>query len=482
VIAPGWLMLAQDQPAAHSFTALLGALIAIILATRFLGGLAQRMGQPAVLGELIAGVLLGGSVLGLLDPTDPAIAAFAEIGVLVLLFQIGLHTDLAGLIKVGRSATTVAMVGVAIPFALGYLVARWLGIEVIPALVAGAALTATSVGISARVLSDLGRLDSPEGQIVLGAAVLDDIIGLVILAVVAKIVGGAEVTAMSVGWITIVALGFVVIALVVGRIAIPPLFFFLGRSRSEGTLGLVALAFAFTLAWLADAAGSALIIGAFAAGLILHPTPQVKDVEKAVTTLGHLFVPIFFASVGAAVDLRALADSRALMVGGALIAVGVLGKVAAGFAPWWFRGHKLLIGAAMVPRGEVGLIFAQMGLATGAIGADLFGAIMLMVLVTTLVTPPFLGRLAEHGARPPVHDRPGEGGIDDLVAGTSARRGSVASGVVMTGAVTTPDLEEGPSDGLSPSERAALRAQQRIEARLARLAQERAAKSEEPPA
>jgi Kef-type K+ transport system membrane component KefB len=454
-------------------------LVALIIATKFLGGLAQRFNQPSVLGELVAGVILGGSVIGLLDPTDPVIAAFAEIGVLVLLFQIGLHTDLKGLIKVGSTATMVASVGVAIPFALGFFVTRALGIDTVPALVAGAALTATSVGISARVLSDLGRLGSPEGQIVLGAAVLDDIIGLVILSVVAGIVGGAAVTVLSVTWITVVALGFVIVSLLIGRIAIPPIFAILGMSSAEGTLGLLALAFAFTMAWLADAAGSALIIGAFAAGLILHPTPQVKEVEKAVTTIGHLFVPIFFASVGAAVDLRALGDSRALLVGGALIVVGVLGKVAAGFAPWWFRGNKTLIGVAMVPRGEVGLIFAQMGLATGALGADLFGAIMLMVLVTTLLTPPVLGRIASRDRTPSVSDRPGEGGIDDLVAGTMPHRhadDAGAGGVPLSGPVEG----VGASDGLTESERAALAAQRRIEARLARVARERAARESDP--
>jgi Kef-type K+ transport system membrane component KefB len=321
---------------------------------------------------------------------------------------------------------------------------------------------------------------------VLGAAVLDDIIGLVILSVVAGIVGGQEATIASVSWVAIVAVGFVAVALIVGRIVVPPIFFFLGQKRAEGTLGLVALAFAFALAWLADAAGSALIIGAFAAGLILHPTPQSKDIEKAVTTIGHLFVPIFFASVGAAVDLRALGNTQALLVGAALIAVGVAGKVAAGFAPWWFKGHRLLIGVAMVPRGEVGLIFAQMGLASGALGADLFGAIMLMVLVTTLVTPPVLGRVAAKVARGIVTDRPGAGGIDDLVAGTRQpdREHSLAvQGVVSgPGAGASPDLEEPASDGLSPSERAAIRAQQRIEARLAKLAQDRAAKGDDPPA
>ena len=473
MIGQGWFTLLQDGGGEHSFSHLLGVLVALILATKLLGGLAQRFGQPSVLGELIAGIILGGSALGLLDPNDAVIAAFAEIGVLILLFQIGLHTDLKGLIKVGPTATMVAAVGVAVPFALGFFVSRSLGIETVPALVAGAALTATSVGISARVLSDLGRLGSAEGQIVLGAAVLDDIIGLVILSVVAGIVGGAAVTIGSVAQITVIALGFVVVALVIGRIAIPPIFAIVGMGAAAGTLGLLAIAFAFTLAWLADAAGSALIIGAFAAGLILHPTPQVKEVEKAVTTLGHLFVPIFFASVGAAVDLGALADSRSLMVGGALIAVGVFGKVVAGYAPWWFRGHKTLIGVAMVPRGEVGLIFAQMGLATGALGPELFGAIMLMVLVTTLLTPPLLGRLARASATAPT-DLPGQGGIDDLVAGTMQHHRDVEAtdGRVLTG----PVAGVRPADGLTDSERAALEAQRRIEARLARMAEERAAR------
>jgi Kef-type K+ transport system membrane component KefB len=190
-------------------------------------------------------------------------------------------------------------------------------------------------------------------------------------------------------------------------------------------LGLFGLAFAFALALLANLVGSALIVGAFAAGIVLFGIPQRQAIEKATTTIGHFFVPIFFASVGAAVDLRALANPRALAVGGALIVVGVFGKIVAGFVPFWFRGRKLLVGVAMVPRGEVGLIFAQMGLATGAIDMGLFGALMLMVLATTLITPPLLGRVARaqpsEGSPAAVvaSDTPGEGGIDDLVAGTS---------------------------------------------------------------
>ena len=180
----------MTAPDSGDLPALLGALVATLVGAKALGALAQRVGQPSVLGELIAGILLGGSVLGILDPGVPAIHALSEIGVLVLLFQIGLHTDLRSLASVGGTATTVAVVGVALPFTLGMLAARWLGMPAIPSLVAASALTATSVGISARVLGELGMLDQPEGRVVLGAAVLDDIIGLVILSVVASTVAG----------------------------------------------------------------------------------------------------------------------------------------------------------------------------------------------------------------------------------------------------------------------------------------------------
>ena len=418
------LAAAADPGAADAVTPLLAALVAIFVATKILGELAQRLGQPAVLGELIAGVLLGGSALGIVDPANPVITVLAEIGVIVLLFETGLHTELRSLLSVGNEATTVALAGVAIPFALGYGSALAFRLGHLPALVAGAALCATSVGISARVLSDLGRLDSAEGRVVLGAAVLDDIVGLVILAVVADVVSGTNVDVMHVSKISAVAILFFVAAVLIGMRVAPPAFRVIERIKSAGALGVFGLAFAFALALLAKLAGSALIIGAFAAGLVLFVVPQKQEIQRSTTTIGHFFVPIFFASVGAAVDLRALANRTSLGIGAALILCGVVGKILAGYVPWWFRGRKLLVGVAMVPRGEVGLIFAQMGLASGAIDAGLFGAIMLMVLATTLVTPPLLGRVARQRddevlATPGSEDRAGEGGIDDLVAGAS---------------------------------------------------------------
>lgn len=402
---------------------LLATLVAILLATKLLGEGARRIGQPAVLGELVAGVLLGVSLFGVLDPGDPVIHALAELGVLILLFEIGLHTDLRSLIGVGSAAVTVGLVGVAIPFALGYLVAHVLGLGVLASIVCGASLTATSIGISARVLSDLGQLETPEGQVVLGAAVLDDVVGLLILSVVSALVAGESVSMGSVALNTVVSLGFIVAALVVGSRLVPPLFRIIEEVETTGALGILALVFALALAWLASASRSAPIIGAFAAGLVLHRTPQRQEIERRVSSLGHFFVPIFFAAVGAAVDMRALASPRVALIGGALIAVALGGKFLAGFSPWWFRGRKSLVGVAMIPRGEVGLIFAQMGLTSGALDVSLFSAIALMVMVSTLVAPPLLGALTRRAPHAPdLRDRPGDGGIDDLVAGAGSER------------------------------------------------------------
>lgn len=396
---------------------LLFVLAAVILATKLLGEIAQRFRRPAVLGELVAGVVLGASVLGVYDPHSPVLQAFAQVGVLVLLFQIGLGTDLRSLRRFAGPALMVASVGVLLPFAGGVALMRALGVEPIAALVAGAALTPTSVGISTRVLNDLGRLQSAEGQVVLGAAVFDDVIGLVILSVIAGVVTGGSVTWLGTGRTAGVAVGFIAVALVMGSVAIPPLFRAVERIRITGALGLIALAFALSLAWLAAVSGSAMIIGAFAAGLILHPTPQRREIEVSVTALGHLFVPIFFASVGAAVDLRTLASPSVLLIGAALLAVGAAGKIAAGFSPWWFDGNKLLIGVGMLPRGEVELIIAQMALASGAISSGLFGALMLVVAATALISPVLIERAAR--VRPVGRDgRAGDGGIEDLVAGT----------------------------------------------------------------
>ncbi|SIO41162.1 sodium/proton antiporter NhaS3, CPA2 family [Singulisphaera sp. GP187] len=398
----------------------LGLLVIMLGAARLCGALAKAVGQPTVLGELVAGVLLGSSILGLVDPQVDVIHLLAELGVILLLFAIGLETDLRMLLKVGGASAAVAAVGVALPFALGYAVCRLLGLPNLVALVAGASLTATSVGITARVLSDLGRLQEPESQIILGAAVIDDVIGLVILTVIAALTQGEAVTVLSVARITGVAFGFLLGTILIGSLVVPRLVSLVSKIELPGTTTILALILAFGLAWLADRAGSAVIIGAFAAGLLLAKTPQAREVEHGVTELGNFFVPLFFVSVGAAVDIRVFnplvpANHATLLVGTLLIVVAVVGKFAAGYAAPWFKGKKNVIGVGMIPRGEVGLIFAQMGLTSGVFDAKLFSAVTLMVMATTFLAPPLLRALfppRDANWIPPKPD-----GIEELVTG-----------------------------------------------------------------
>jgi Kef-type K+ transport system membrane component KefB len=409
-------MLAASAPdlTGASVEQLLLLLAVILVAAKVLGELAERIGQPAVVGELVAGVILGPSLVGFIDPTLPSLHLLAEIGVVLLLFGIGLETDLKRLMSVGGAAFTVAMVGVLLPFAAGVGVARALGIQLLPAIVAGAALTATSVGITARVLSDLGQLHSVEGQIVLGAAVIDDVIGLVILAVVSDLVAGNAPSAFGIARTTAVAFGFLAATLLVGRVIMPPLFALISRTGKEHTLATMALALAFLLAVAASELGSALIVGAFAAGLVLAPTEHAPVIERGIIRLANVFVPIFFVAVGAAVDVRTFGSPGVLVVGLALTVVAVLGKLAAGYAPVWIRARKTLIGVGMIPRGEVGLIFAQTGLAAGVINAGEYSALMLMVLVTTFIAPPLLRQLITKAPPGPPGSEPDAGAVVEM--------------------------------------------------------------------
>ncbi len=404
----------------------LGILVVMLVAAKVFGYLAQRVGQPAVLGELIGGVVVGKAALGLVDPQIETIQLISELGVVILLFAIGMETDLRRLMKVGMTSLAVAVAGVALPFALGFAACRLMGQSTVVSIVAAATLTATSVGITARVLSDLGRLHDPEGQIILGAAVMDDVLGLLILGVVGELAQGREVSWLGILQTTASALGFLVAALLVGRHVVPILFRWAGRIELPGTATALALVAAFGLAWLADRCGSAMIIGAFAAGLLVVRAPQAREIERGITEIGHFFVPLFFVAVGAAVDLNALnpldpTGRRSLLVGLVLILVGVAGKLAAGFAPFWFRGNKLVIGVGMVPRGEVGLIFAQAGLAAGVFDAGLFGAVTMMVIVTTLFAPAVLKHLLGGGA---LSSEKGGKEPDDILAELTSPSGS----------------------------------------------------------
>jgi Kef-type K+ transport system membrane component KefB len=396
----------------------LGMLAVMLVVAKVGGYLAQRAGQPAVLGELLGGVVAGGSVFRLVNPEYETIHLISELGVVILLFAIGLETDLGQLVKVGATSFTVAVVGVVLPFALGFAVCRLLGLSTLVSIMSGATLTATSVGITARVLSDLGRLHDPEGQIILGAAVIDDILGLMILSIVAELAEGRELAPLSIVRSTATALVFLVGAIAIGKPAVPRVFRWLRRVELPGAATALALVAAFGLAWLAEVCGSAMILGAFAAGLIVRGAPQSDQIEHGITEIGHFFVPLFFVAVGASVNLNSLdpfepASRFALVTGGLLILVGVAGKLVAGYAPFWFRGNKTVVGVGMVPRGEVGLIFAQMGLASGVFDAGLFGAVTIMVMITTLLAPPCL----KHLLGPPIEltGKPSHETLEELV-------------------------------------------------------------------
>jgi Kef-type K+ transport system membrane component KefB len=359
----------------------------------------QKFGQPTILGELLGGVVLGASVLGILDPADPGIRILAGLGLLILLFEIGLATDLRALTRVGGTATVVAIVGVALPFVFGYAALSAMGVGRLAAIVCAASLTATSIGVSTRVLAELGFLQTVEGQVVLGTAVLDDIIGLVILSVIGSFAAGVAITTAGVVRTSAVAFGFVAVAIIVGSFVVPPLFHAAKRLRSPTTIAVMGLAFAFSLAALAGLLGSAIIVGGFVAGVLLNRIDQRDDVERSAGAMGSLLTPIFFASVGASVDLRALAQPRTLLITLVLLVAGAVGKLMAAYVPVWFKGNKALIGTAILPRGEVELIVAQTGLAIGALDAGLFGAITLMVLLTTLLSPPLIQAVAKRDPR-----------------------------------------------------------------------------------
>lgn len=377
---------------------LLIALLAIFAAAKLFGELAERIGQPAVLGEMVGGIVIGVSGLHLIDAHDPVLHVLSELGVLLLLFLIGLETDVRRLLSVGSASGAVAIVGVVVPFAAGYGVGAWLGYPTNVSVFLGAALTATSVGITARVLSDLGHLKTDESQVILGAAVVDDILGLVLLTVISGVAAGEKLTAAGVGKIFGIAFGFVILAVVIGSVLAPKIIRLIARLRVGKALFFASLMFGFGLAYLADLVGSGMIIGAFAAGLVLARTDKGRDIEHEVFDVAQFFIPIFFVSVGAAVDLKALnpfnADTRQFFVIGMLLTVvAIAGKLVSGYAAFGRPLRKLVIGVGMVPRGEVGLIFAQLGLTAGLLSGGLYSSVALMVMITTFVAPPALRAL-----------------------------------------------------------------------------------------
>ncbi|MFS8067081.1 MAG: cation:proton antiporter [Byssovorax sp.] len=412
VLAPALVGAAEDGHADPSATVVL-RLALILLAAKLGSDLAVRLGQPAVLGELTMGVLLGNSTaLGLhfFEPfkTDPSIDLFARLGVLLLLFEVGLESTVGQMLKVGLSSFLVAILGVIALFGIGWGV----GIVLLPSAGSyvhaflGATLSATSVGITARVLKDLGKSQTKEARIILGAAVIDDVLGLVILAVVTGMIAAADKgNALSYGTISLIfvkALVFLVGSLFLGVRFSPRLFRVAARLQARGVLLALGLAFCFLLAWLANFIGLAPIVGAFAAGLILEDVhyKQFTDrgehgLEELVAPISSFLAPVFFVVMGLRTELAVFADPKVLGLALALTAAAVIGKQVCSLGVRDKDVDRLSVGLGMIPRGEVGLIFANIG-ATLTIGGqpvvsrEGFSAVVVMVIVTTMLTPPAL--------------------------------------------------------------------------------------------
>ncbi len=413
----GWLAVAASSAQASTSDDPLPPILAglaLLFGAAKLGAWAMRkLRQPAVLGELLVGVALGNVPLieGLLAApgTATVFEALAGIGVILLLFEVGLESSVDELLQVGASATLVAVVGVIVPFGFGFWVSGWLlpAASVYTHAFIGATLCATSVGITARVLKDLGKLERPEAKVILGAAVIDDVLALIVLAVVQGVIIAADsgvgtgFEPSAVLWISAKAFGFLAVALVFGRKVAPYLFRFGARLKLEGMLLTLALVFCFGLAWLSAVAGLAPIVGAFAAGLVIdgagfsryfNEDGEETSLEDLLLPVSRFFVPLFFVLMGTKVKLAALYDPEVLALAAALTIVAILGKQACGLAVRGKGMSRLVVGLGMVPRGEVGLIFAMIGagLTLGGeriIDAKTYGAIVIMVMATTMITP-----------------------------------------------------------------------------------------------
>jgi Kef-type K+ transport system membrane component KefB len=392
------------------------ALALLIVAAKAGGELMGRMGQPPVLGELLAGVLLGNLGLFGITALDPLrgsqmLQLVAQTGAILLLFEVGVESDLMQLLAVGWSSLLVATLGVIAPMVLGYLVSAWMVPQAgwLTHLFVGGTLTATSVGITARVLKDLGKSNTKEARIILGAAVADDVIGLVVLAVVSGLVATATSSTAGAGaqwgpivWIVVKATLFLTLAVVAGRFWSQRVFVYAARLKVAGALLTLCIAFCFVVAGIAALVGLAPIVGAFAAGVVLeevHYKPFVdrgeRRVEELLFPITTVMVPIFFVAMGMRVDLKSFASPAVLGFASLITIVAIIGKQICGLGVLERGVDRLLIGLGMIPRGEVGLIFAGLGgtlMIQGApvLSSRTFSSLVLMIILTTFITPPLL--------------------------------------------------------------------------------------------
>ena len=400
---------------AHTFFLILAG---ILLTARLFGELASRIKIPPVIGELLAGVVLGPSLLGWIAPNE-IIRLLAEIGIIMLLFEVGLETNVRRLIRSGKKSLIVAFMGFILPFIFGFIICRWiLNLDILPSLFVGGTLTATSIGITIRVLTDLGRQSSSEGQIVLGAAVIDDILGVVLLALLYEFVVGGGVSITNAGKVLLFIGVFFVLATPSAKLLSLLIRRFNVNSAIPGLIPTTIVSLVLIFAWLAHAVGAPELLGGFAAGLALSrrfflpfgiaistDTYFAKNVEDQMKPIIHLFTPIFFVMVGLSLNLQEI-DWSSLFIWQfslSITCIAILGKLIGALLireSWYTRWA---IGLAMVPRGEVGLIFAELGRVNGVLNNEMYAGMVLVIALTTLL-PPFFMKLfyARFGSRIPI--------------------------------------------------------------------------------
>ena len=424
------LATAESENAPIILSGVLLTLVIIYLASKVGSEIARRLDLPPVLGELVAGVIVGVSALRLvifpeggftasdslvmsllqwLNQLSPeavnsvfaqqseVISVIAELGVIVLLFEIGLESDIRQLKEVGIQAFVVAFIGVTAPFAAGTLgLMYFFHVAAIPAIFAGAALTATSIGITSKVLAEIGQLKSKEGQIIVGAAVIDDVLGIIVLAVVASLAKTGEVDITNVAILLVSAIAFLFGSILLGGFFNKSFVALVSKLKTRGNIVIPAFIFAYIMAFIGNAIHLEAILGAFAAGLVLDETDARNELDELIKPVADLLVPVFFVTVGARADLSVLnpmipENRSGLLIAVFLLAVAIIGKVITGWVVFGIPDiNRLAIGVGMVPRGEVGLVFAGIGTASGAIDKPLEVAIIIMVIMTTFLAPPFL--------------------------------------------------------------------------------------------
>lgn len=385
---------------AHTF---LIQLVLILFSARLFGEVAAYFQVPSVIGELVAGIIIGPSVLGLIEISNP-IHLLAQIGIILLLFEVGIETDIGHLSSAGGKALIVAVGGVILPFVLGFVISYYsFSFSLLASLFIASTLTATSIGITLRVLRDLKKQNSHESQIIIGAAVLDDIIGIVLLAMLYEFSISGEINLLSTGKVLLFIVLFFFISPILAKGVSQIIKKWDEKSEIPGLLPTTIVSLILLFAWIAHSLGAPELLGGFAAGLalsrqfffpfaaFLHESKEFSHrVEVQMRPIVHLFTPIFFVAIGLSLDLKAVnwESTFIWVVTGSLVLAAIIGKL---FSAFFLKGEsrimQLIIGTAMIPRGEVGLIFANVGLNAGVLKDDVYAAIILVITITTLVAP-----------------------------------------------------------------------------------------------